>query len=406
MKNFLLTFSIFLLAFSQNAFGALSTSDIAFVAFNADGDDDFAIVLLVDVTNEIIYFTDNELDGNGGLVDSNEGALQWESGATTIAAGTIIVFTDTDNANNTNFGASIGTLSMPDPTVNLSGDGDALIAFQGTNAQTPTTFLAGIQNEAGNEGDLTNSGLEEGVNFVTFTSGAHDDGGEYTGTREGQVMFSGYLALVNNPANWTTEASNGELILPISTNEFSILNAQPVTLTSFEAKPTEQKSINLLWQTASEENNDYFSIEHSIDGTSFREIAMQSGNGTTDKIQNYSYIHKEVENGLHYYRLKQVDFDGKFEYTNIVTAKISHSNDDIFLTPNPSSNVILIKTKTPYQRDADFQILNMQGQVVLSNILQKGATDMELNISDFPVGIYYLQLFVDNDVMMKKIIKQ
>lgn len=187
---------------------------------------------------------------------------------------------------------------------------------------------------------------------------------------------------------------------------FSCVLALPVTLTSFEAKPNEQKSINLAWQTASEENNDYFSIEHSTDGTTFREIATQAGNGTTDKVQNYSYLHQEVENGLHYYRLKQVDFDGKFEYTNIVTAKISHSNDDIFLTPNPTSNVILVQTKALYQRDADFQILNMQGQVVLSSVLQKGDTNMELNISDFPVGIYYLQLFVDNDVMMKKIIKQ
>ncbi len=180
----------------------------------------------------------------------------------------------------------------------------------------------------------------------------------------------------------------------------------PITLNFFEAKPTNNKSVILTWQTASEENNDYFSIEHSTDGTSFREIATKVGNGTTDIVQNYSFLHENVANGLHYYRLKQVDFDGKFEYSNIVTAKVSHSNDDIFLTPNPTSNVILIQTKTPFERDADFQILNMQGQVVLSSVLQEGTSNVELNISDFPVGIYYLQLFVDNDVMMKKIIKQ
>ena len=68
--------------------------------------------------------------------------------------------------------------------------------------------------------------------------------------------------------------------------------------------------------------------------------------------------------------------------------------------------MVLIQTKTPFERDADFQILNMQGQVVLTSVLQEGMTNLELNITDFPVGIYYLQLFVDNDVMMKKIIKQ
>ena len=66
----------------------------------------------------------------------------------------------------------------------------------------------------------------------------------------------------------------------------------------------------------------------------------------------------------------------------------------------------MIQTKTPYERNADFRILNMQGQEVLTSVLQAGDTDMELNIVDFPVGIYYLQLFVDNEVMMKKIIKQ
>jgi hypothetical protein len=179
----------------------------------------------------------------------------------------------------------------------------------------------------------------------------------------------------------------------------------PISLISFDAKPTFDNSINLTWQTASEENNDYFSIEHSIDGISFREIETQAGNGTTNAIQSYSFLHEEIESGLHYYRLKQVDFDEKFGYSNIITTTIKRSNDEVILTPNPTSNVILIQTKTPFERDADFQILNMQGQVVLSSILQEGTDNLEVNVSNFPVGIYYLQLFVDNEVMMKKIIK-
>lgn len=178
----------------------------------------------------------------------------------------------------------------------------------------------------------------------------------------------------------------------------------PVELQSFKAN-VNGHDVQLDWQTASELNNSHFVVEHSTDGQRFFEIGEEAGVGTTNAIQNYNFLHEEVENGLHYYRLKQVDFDGKFEYSNIIIAEISHSNDDIFLTPNPSSNMVLIQTKAPYQRDADFQILNMQGQVVMSNILQEGDTDMVLNISDFPVGIYYLKLYVDNDMLMKKIIK-
>ena len=113
----------------------LSTGDIAFTAFNADGDDDFAIVALADIpANKTIYFSDNEPNSDGtGFADYNEGQLKWATGGSTISAGTIIVFTDTDNDGNNSFGASSGTLSDPfgrDP--NLAADGDALYAVEGT----------------------------------------------------------------------------------------------------------------------------------------------------------------------------------------------------------------------------------------------------------------------------------
>ena len=74
----------------------LSTGDIAFTAFNADGDDDFAIVALVDIpANTNIYFSDNEPNSDGtGFADYNEGQLKWATGGSTISAGTIFVFTD------------------------------------------------------------------------------------------------------------------------------------------------------------------------------------------------------------------------------------------------------------------------------------------------------------------------
>ncbi|MFK8008386.1 MAG: lamin tail domain-containing protein [Saprospiraceae bacterium] len=284
------------------------------------------------------------------------------------------------------------------PASTIIPTGEPITIFGGG---TPTG-IAGIVQVAStgavgmnNTGDdvIIRDGAGEIIVSISYGAAGGDDESlgrspDFTGA------FVQHSTITNNPVDFS----------PGSLNEGNIL--LPIELLRFEAKPTNLKSVNLQWQTTSEENNDYFSIEHSTDGTSFREIAIEAGNGTTDQVQNYSYLHQEVENGLHYYRLKQVDFDGKFEYTNIVTAKISRSGDDIFLTPNPSSNVILIQTKTAYQTDADFQILNMQGQVVLSSVLQEGDTDMELNIADFPVGIYYLQLFVDNDVMMKKIIKQ
>lgn len=283
-------------------------------------------------------------------------------------------------------GTSIGF--GPSGTRNVSSN-------SGTNGVGDITFSIRSYFTGGNASNRTIEVFVGGVSRGSFTLAA-------MGVVETHTINS-----INEDGNvviqFSSTGSRQIILDDVSWTES--VGALPVTLTSFDAKPTFDNSINLTWQTASEENNDYFSIEHSIDGISFREIETQAGNGTTNAIQSYSFLHEEIESGLHYYRLKQVDFDEKFEYSNIITITIKRSNDEVILTPNPTSNVILIQTKTPFERDADFQILNMQGQVVLSSILQEGTDNLEVNVSNFPVGIYYLQLFVDNEVMMKKIIK-
>ena len=215
--------NIFTLSFGWG----LSTGDIAFTAFNADGDDDFAIVALADIpANTTIYFSDNEPNSDGtGFADYNEGQLKWATGGSTISQGTIIVFTDTDNDGNASFGASAGTLSDPfgrDP--NLAATGDALYAVEGTDdgsAITVSAWLAGIQNEAGNGGsNFDQTGLTAGTTFINFYSSGSPDGGYYSGDRQGKNSFEDYLNLLGNNSKWTTETSTGENILPISTSSF------------------------------------------------------------------------------------------------------------------------------------------------------------------------------------------
>jgi hypothetical protein len=212
---FLVAMAVTSLSFGQ------TTGDVAFTAFNADGQDDLAIVALADIAaNTTIYISDNELNGAGGFVDANEGELTWETGGAIITAGTIVTFTDISLG----VGSTISHGSITAGSgLNLGAGGDAVFMFLGTDPNTPTTFLAGIQNEIGNEGDLTGSGLTAGTTFVTFTTSGNPDGGEYTGPRASETTFSNYLALIGNPANWTLpgDIGNGELILPIDLTPFS-----------------------------------------------------------------------------------------------------------------------------------------------------------------------------------------
>ena len=103
-------------------------------------------------------------------------------------------------------------------------------------------------------------------------------------------------------------------------NEFQGSGTQtvlPVELTFFTGK-LEEHNIVLKWQTATETNNDKFEIEVSQDGQNFEKIGEVSGKGTTLEIQDYQSIIEGLNQGIHYFRLKQIDFDGQFSYSRII----------------------------------------------------------------------------------------
>ena len=200
--------------------------DLAFVGYNADGEKDFAIVLLKEISNDSIYFSDNELNGAGGFVDTNEGVLKWVTGPTAISAGTVIIFSDIDNSSNVGFGASLGTLSRIDGNFNFGSTGDAIFAYHGTAPTSPSIFIGAIQNtnSANSFGDLTGSGLDA-CTAMTISNTASGDGAEYSGLRNTADSFSAYLDSIKNITNWTTSTTNGESLLPFDATSFSIISA-------------------------------------------------------------------------------------------------------------------------------------------------------------------------------------
>ncbi len=211
-----------------------SAGDLAFVGFNTDGDRDFAMVVLkVLPANTTIYITDDETTGTGSPsgLSGSEGTLTWNTGGNTIAPGTIVVFSDTDNSGNPNFGVTVGTLSRSG-AFTLSGSKDGLIAFLGSDENTPTTYIAALQigNDSselgpfdGNGTTLTNTGLDTQSTIAVIDTAASPDGGVYSGSRNTQNSFSNYLSLISNDSNWSTVGSSGdgESVLPFSTTSFT-----------------------------------------------------------------------------------------------------------------------------------------------------------------------------------------
>jgi hypothetical protein len=224
---------IFSFLFSITITFSQSAGDIAFIAFNADGDDDFSIVALADISaNSTIYFTDTETTGVGSpsALASGEGTITWNSGPNIINAGTIVVFTDVDSDANPSFGASIGTITKSG-SFTLSASKDGIIAYIGTEG-TPTTYIAAIQIGNDNaflgpfDGDgitLTNTSLVIGTSIIIADNSASPDGGHYNlGSRSSETSYADYYSLINTNSNWTTSTSDGEQYLPYSQEAFTI----------------------------------------------------------------------------------------------------------------------------------------------------------------------------------------
>lgn len=219
--------------FSINSISSQTQGDIAFIGFNADGDDDFSIVVLADISaNSTLYFTDNESDGTGNIT-SGEGTLIWTSGSQLIHAGTVINFTDVDNESNPNFGVSIGSLSKTG-NFNISPSSkDGLIAYKGSDSSTPTNFIAAIQigNDSSTlgpfDGDgitLSNTGLVIGTSIIVIDSSASPDGAVYHASRYSEASYSDYYnLLIDDSTNWTNVVNgDGETLLPFSHEAFTI----------------------------------------------------------------------------------------------------------------------------------------------------------------------------------------
>jgi len=208
MKKQLSILSAAVLSLSLSASAqALTTGDIAFTSFNAD-EDGLAFVTFTDIAaNTSIYFADNEWDGSA--FNTGESYSMWNSGASTIAAGTVIRLIAYDIATPS---ASLGSLARVSVASNtnwgISNSGETIYAYQGASATTPTSFLAAITNGTFTaNGSLTNTGLTDGVNAITLPSSS--DYYEYNGLRSGEPTFTAYKDDVANIANWTGHNGSG-----------------------------------------------------------------------------------------------------------------------------------------------------------------------------------------------------
>ncbi len=173
----------------------------------------------------------------------------------------------------------------------------------------------------------------------------------------------------------------------------------PVKLTSFTAEAVNQNVI-LNWATAAELNNNGFEIEKSLDGKHFEKIAFVKGNGTSARVNKYQFIDAVATKQIDaYYRLKQVDFDGKFTYSDIV--KVSNDNQlDVVVGPNPFSNEIKV---TSNQNIYAIEVIDMTGKVCFSS--NPNSLNYSFKLDNMNNGVYFIRVNNGEQTISKRIIK-
>jgi hypothetical protein len=308
-----------------------------------------------------------EFTKSGANVDANLNTTQNGSSLTASAgktSGQTTIWQFNPNANPT--GGSYGVILSTENT-NLSGsDDNTFCPLKRSNSSSYANFLSF---------DATTT-----IPTVGAAGRIYNSGNGYA-QRTGYTSFSEYII---------GKTSGGVL---------------PIELLSFDAVP-ENNRVNLKWVTASEKNCAYFTIEKSTDAVNFETVGTARGAGNSNKTLSYTMVDEKPYQGLSYYRLKQVDFDGAFNYSKIVAVDFLNEEYDIKIYPNPTSDRITIdfleQVLPPATR---VSLSNVYGQQLeLNQIISKNQINMDL--SPLPSGIYFVGITFGEKIIERKIVLQ
>ncbi len=182
----------------------------------------------------------------------------------------------------------------------------------------------------------------------------------------------------------------------------------PVELSSFTAV-TNGNNVTLNWVTKTEINNSGFEVERKniTENSSWNKIGFVQGNGTTTKENSYSYSDNNLNTGKYAYRIKQIDFDGTYKYSNSVNADVSvPARFELSQNyPNPFNPSTVIKYSIPQAGNVSLAIYNTLGQQVKSLVngfKDAGSYEVNINASDLNSGVYFYRLEAGNQTQVRK----
>ena len=197
-----------------------------------------------------------------------------------------------------------------------------------------------------------------------------------------------------------TNGASRIITSPIWYTRNDALSALPVKLNSFSVQKA-NASTQLDWSTEQEINSNYFSVERSADGRSWNSILRVSAAGNSSTVKNYRTFDNAPLTGINYYRLKQFDLDGKYEYS--IVKSISFNNAySISVAPNPAKDFINISATKNQNVVLDIQLTDVSGQVLRR--IQSSQNVIKISTAGMAKGLYFIKVKDADVVQTQRII--
>ena len=235
---------------------------------------------------------------------------------------------------------------------------------------------------------LITSYYEDGVQVFEVSDPANVSRVAYYDTYSSNTQYNGYhgcwgvYPYLPSGKILASDNTNGLFLL-----ELNLPSPLPVEFSHFEVKE-KKDGIQLSWTTETEKDNDFFEIEKSTDGEYFFSIKKITGSGNATIAHHYNFLDKKPFDGGNYYRIKQVDLDGKFSYTSIEYA--FWKNEIFKFSPTLLTSDVDLKIEFPKTTNGLIQILNSNGQLVFSKKI-KSQNESIIPTSFLKNGTYFLQ---------------
>lgn len=178
----------------------------------------------------------------------------------------------------------------------------------------------------------------------------------------------------------------------------------PVELIAFNASCAKNHA-ELKWSTASEENNDYFSVEKSLNNKDFKSIGVVNGAGTSSQIHHYNFTDENELGSQTFYRLKQTDYNSNFKYSDIISLNNCFENSELSINTSTESGSLNIKINSAVDSRVDVNLFNANGKQMFANYthLENRTGKIQINCKNWADGIYFINVYDNAERVSEKI---